>query len=299
MNNIARSSSDTIFDITNMILITLVVFLVFYPLYFVIIASVSNPNLVNTGQVWLWPKDVTLMGYEKIFEDTRIWQGYANSLFYTIVGTMLNIVVTIMAGYALSRKDFYIRNFIMIFLIATMYFKGGLIPTFLVVKGLNLVDTRTVMIVLHLATVYNIIITRTFFQNTIPDELREAAFVDGCTNFNFFFKIVIPLSKAIIAVNVVFYAVAHWNRYFSAMIYLDSRELFPLQIILRDILVKNQLTDGMVNEFAEMFATEEDLMAGQIIKYGLIIVSSIPMLILYPIAQKYFVKGVMIGSVKG
>ncbi len=299
MSELYKTNTDKIFDIVNFILITIIVLTVFYPLYYVAIASISSPDLINSGSVWLYPKDITFIGYEKIMEDSRIWRGYANSLFYTIVGTALNVSITIMAGYALSRKDFYIRNYVMIFLIITMYLRGGLIPEFMVVNGLNLIDTRAVMIIMGAATVYNVIVTRSFFQANIPDELKDAAFVDGCTNFKFFFKIILPLSKAIIAVMVVFYGVAHWNQYFRAMIYLNSYDLYPLQIILREILIKNQVTQSMLDLTSELTKTQEDITAASIIKYGLIIVSSIPMLILYPVAQKYFVKGVMIGSIKG
>lgn len=299
MSALYRTNADRIFDIVNFILITIIVLIVFYPLYYIIIASITSPDLINSGDVWLYPRDITFIGYERIMEDSRIWQGYANSLFYTIFGTALNVSITIMAGYALSRKDFYIRNYVMIFLIITMYVRGGLIPRFILVKSLGLLDTRAVMIILGAATVYNVIVTRSFFQATIPDELKDAAFVDGCTNFKFFFKIVLPLSRAIVAVMVVFYGVAHWNQYFRAMIFLNSYDLYPLQIILRDILIKNQVTQSMLDLTSELTKSQEDLAAASIIKYGLIIVSSVPMLILYPLAQKYFVKGVMIGSIKG
>jgi putative aldouronate transport system permease protein len=271
------------------------ILVIVYPLYFIVIASFSNPNEVMNGHVWLLPKGITFKGYETIFEDVRIWTGYRTTIIIASVGTLLSLAITIPAAYSLSRKDFMLRNPVMFFFVITMFFNGGLIPTYLTIKSLHLVNTIWVMIFPFSMNVFFLIITRTFFESSIPSELLDSAKVDGCSNGRFFFTIVLPLSKAIIAVILLYYIVARWNEYFTALIYIRDSKLYPLQLILRDILVRNQA-----------FSTGEGVHSGDsaqqvanLIKYGVIIVSTLPVLIIYPFIQKYFEKGVMIGAIKG
>ena len=239
------------------------------------------------------------MGYKMVFSDDRIWTGYLNTIFYAAVGTVLATMVQVMAGYALSRKDLPGRSIFMLLFVFTMYFSGGLIPFYLVVKELNLVNTRFLMIVTGLASVYNIIIVRSFFASSMPVELYEAASIDGCTNQRYFFSIVLPLSKAIIAVIALYCLVAQWNSYFNAMIFLSDRSKYPLQLFLREILLAAQTySDPSAVQGDAVAAAQMEIM-GEVIKYGVIVVSTLPVIIIYPFLQKYFVQGVMIGSIKG
>ncbi len=293
--SIKRSREDIIFDTMNYFLLSLALIVVLYPLYFIIIASISNPVAVQSGKVIFVPVQVTFEGYKKIFEYKDIWIGYRNTLMYTFLGTLINIFLTMLMAYPLSRKKFSGKRVVMIFLIITMYFNGGLIPTYLVVKNLGLLNNWMVMVVVGAINVFNVIITRSFMENTIPEELYEAATIDGSSHFQYFFKVVLPLSKAIMAVLALYYGVAHWNDYFKGLIYLKDNNLYPLQLILRGILVQNDVSDTMM----DMEDAERRQALVELMKYGLIIVSSIPVLIIYPFMQKYFIKGVMIGSVKG
>ncbi len=263
-----------------------------------LIASFSSPDSVNNGEIWLWPKDITFEGYKMIFEHEKIWTGYKNSIIYTVVGTLVNVVLTITGGYALSRKDLVGRNVFMFFIVFTMFFSGGMIPNYLLVKDLGMVNTLWAMVIPNAISVFNLIIVRTFFQSTIPDELLEAAKVDGCSDWKFFLKIVLPISTPIIAVMVLFSAVGHWNTYFSALIYLRDSNLFPLQLVLRDVLILTQAQEVM-DSGALMEGNAELQNVSELIKYGVVIIASLPVLILYPFVQKHFVKGVMIGSIKG
>ena len=283
--------------------LSFVALIVAYPLFFVIIASVSDPILANTGKVWIIPRGLTLEGYRKILEHQDLLRGYRNSLAYASVGTMINLALTVTAAYALSRRDLPGRTAFMLFLTFTMFFTGGLIPTFLLIRNLGLYDSFWIMVLpaggsaLHLAvSVFNIIIARTFFQHNVPQELLDAAVIDGCSDLRFFRSVVLPLSGAVIAILTVFYAVGHWNSYFHGLIYLADRERLPLQLILRDILIQNT--------FAEELEVDDEnailqMMLAQSIKYGMIIVASVPVLILYPFVQKHYVRGVMIGAIKG
>jgi putative aldouronate transport system permease protein len=292
----ARSQSDKLFDFFNTSLMVIFLIVVLYPLYLIVISSFSSPTFVNAGEVWLLPKDITFDGYRRIFMNDQIWNGYRNTVIYTVTGTAVNVALTLSAGYVLSRKDLVGRDLFMAFIVFTMFFGGGLIPTYLLVKSLGMVNTIWAMIIPGAVGVYNLIIVRTFFQSTLPDELLEAAVVDGCSNTKFFLKIALPVSLPIVAVMMLFYAVSHWNSFFPALIYLNHKEMYPLQLILREILLANEVHQ-------EMSIDEELLVEMQqyanLIKYGVIIVSSLPVLILYPFLQKYFVKGVMIGSLKG
>ena len=278
--------------------LSIALIVVIYPLFFVIIASVSDPVRVNTGEVWIVPLGLTLDGYGEIFTDHQILRGYWNSVLYTVFGTLLNLVLTISCAYALSRRDMVGRNLIMGVLVFTMFFTGGLIPLFLLVRSLGLYDTFFIMILVmpNAVSVFNIVIARTFFQSNIPQELLEAASMDGCSDFRFLASVVIPISGAIIAVLMVFYAVSHWNAFFGALVFLKSDSRYPLQLILRGILLSHQLADDMWVDDSDALKHQ---MLAESIKYGVIVVASIPVLVLYPFVQKHYVRGVMLGSIKG
>ena len=290
--------SDRIFFAINNTFLGLALIVVLYPLIYVVSASFSSTNAVISGRVWLWPVDPSLRGYEAIFENKSIISGYVNSFFYMGVGTTVNIVMTILAGYPLSRRDFKARNIIMMGIAFTMIFNGGLIPTYILVRNLGMVNTRSVMIIPLALSVWNVIITRTFFESTISPELLEAAKINGCSDIRFIFYVVLPLSGAIIAVNVLFYAVFHWNGFFQAFIYLNDKKLYPLQLVLREILILNEIDPIMMTQVdLEEVAARQGLV--ELLKFSLIIVASVPVLIMYPFVQRYFVKGVMIGAIKG
>jgi len=289
-----QSTSDNIYDFIVLTLSLVLLFIVVYPLWFVIIASFSDSRLVNVGQVWLWPRGFTLLGYERVFADARIWLGYRNTVFYTIAGTSISLLFTLPAAYALSRKDFPGRNLFMMFFVFTMFFGGGLIPTFLTVSNFGLLNTIWVLLIPFSVSVYQLIISRTFFSSNIPLELLEAAKMDGCSNTRFFVQVVLPLSKAIVAVIALYNAVGQWNQFFLSLIYVRNRDLIPLQMVLREILLENRLWDERISESHAEFQW-----AAEIMKYSLIIVATVPVMCFYPFIQKYFAKGVMIGSVKG
>ncbi|OXM85411.1 carbohydrate ABC transporter permease [Paenibacillus rigui] len=290
---IVETKTDRIFNSVNYIILALFTLTVLYPLVYVVSSSFSSAEAILSGRVWLWPVQFTLDGYQAVMDNNAVWRGAGNSVYYTVVGTFFNVVFTLMAAYPLSRKDFYIRHVLMFLYVFTMMFGGGLIPHYLVVKDLGLLDTRWALIIPGALTVMNVIIARTYFQSTIPDELFEAAQLDGCTDFQFLSKIVVPLSGPIIAVLCLFYAIGHWNSYFGALLYLSQEKLYPLQLVLREILVQNK-SDGI--------DLTSDLQAEgkrELLKYALIVVSSFPVMIIYPFVQKHFVKGIMIGSLKG
>ena len=293
--SISQSRADVAFDVMNYILLTLALLVVAYPLYFIVVASISDPSAVYAGDVVWAPVKPTLEGYKRILSYDSLYTGYRNTLVYTGVGTLINVILTIAAAYSLSRKDLVGRNFLMMGVMITMIFSGGMIPNYLLVRNLKLYNTMWALILPGAVSSWNLIVARTFFQQNIPDELLEAAELDGCIDASFFFRIVLPLSHSIIAVMVLFYAVSHWNSYFNALIYLSSQSKYPLQLVLRNILIVNTL-DDMVNDVATQAAQQR---MGDLIKYGMIILSSLPLLILYPFLQKYFVQGVMIGAIKG
>ncbi|OAS15108.1 carbohydrate ABC transporter permease [Paenibacillus oryzisoli] len=292
---LAKNRTDMTFDVINYSLIVMLLLLVLYPLYFVVTASVTNPDVVYSGKLLFFPQELTWDGYKRLFADATIWIGFKNSLWYTVTGTTLNVVLTVMAGYALSRTDLVGRNVFMFLLVFTMFFGGGLIPTYLLVKDLGILNTTWAMILPNAVSVFNVIIVRTFFQSNVPTEVLESAMIDGCSNIKFFVKIAIPLAMPIVAVMVLFYAVGHWNSYFQALIYLKSNGLQPLQIILRNILIMNEGSD-LQNL---MDGSQEQQKKLELMKYAIIIVSSLPMMILYPFLQRYFVKGALVGSLKG
>ncbi|HAU33003.1 carbohydrate ABC transporter permease [Lysinibacillus fusiformis] len=290
-----ESKGDRAFTIFNYIFLAIVAVVVLYPLIFVLSASLSNPEYVISGDLWLWPKEFTVEAYEKVFQNPDIINGFINTLKYTFFGTLLNIVMTICAAYPLSRRNLKGKGFIMAFMVFTMFFSGGLIPTYLLIRDLGMINTFWVMIIPNAVAVWNIIIMRTFFQS-IPYELEESAMIDGAGNFRILWSIVLPLSLPVMAVMVLFYAVGHWNSYFQALIYLQDQDKFPLQLILRQILIQGQ-ADDMIQATSESFLAQKLSVEG--LKYAVLIVANLPMLMLYPFLQRYFVKGVMIGSLKG
>lgn len=299
-NKVKESRADKAFDVTLFIILTLILIIVAYPLYFVIIASISDPQAVSGGDVTFLPVGFSLDGYAEVFKDTRVMRSFVNSIFYTTVGTCINLIVTIPTAYTLSRRQFAGKKFVTFFYMVTMFVSGGMIPTYLVVKNMHMLDTMWSLIVPGAMSVYNMIVARTFFESSLPEELFEAATVDGCGHTKFFFKIALPLSKAIIAIMVLYYGIGHWNNYFSALLYMKTESKYPLQLVLRSILISNEANLSMAVTTPEMQqALQEQQALVDLMKYSLIIVSSIPVMILYPFIQKHFVKGVMIGSVKG
>ena len=290
-------TGDKVFDIVNYTLLTLIMVIVLYPVLYIVAASFSDPQAVVSGEVFILPVRPTLRGYEAVFKNKKILTGFANSVYYLVVGTLLNLVMTMLCAYPLSRKEFRARGGIAMFFVFTMYFSGGLIPSYLIVKQLGLLDTRTIMIILGSVSVYNIILIRTFFLNTIPKELQEAASIDGCGYGRFFMQIALPLSKAIIAVIALYLVVGYWNSYFTALIYLQDNSKKPLQLFLREILLVSTESMKQQTENAEAMAEYQRLL--EVIKYAVIVVSTLPVMCIYPFLQKYFVQGVMIGSLKG
>jgi len=294
---VRRMNEDVVFDAICTIILILFVLIVAYPLWFVVVASFSDPIFVNNGTFLILPKGFNVNGYVKIFGDKELWQGYLNTIIYTAGGTLYGVIVTLMAGYAFSRKDLPGNGIVMRLFVFTMYFGGGTIPLYLVVKGLGLLDTRMVMMILGSISVYNMMVVRSFMASSIPDELFEAATIDGCGNGNFFIKIVLPLSKAVIAVIALYVAVGHWNSYFNALLYLMDEAKMPLQIFLREVLLSVNIASNDPNLDPEAITALQE--AVQLIKYSSIVVATAPILCAYPFVQKYFVKGVMIGSIKG
>lgn len=297
-----RGLSDNAFDMVNAIIMAVVTVILIFPLYFTIIASLSNPYAVYNGQVVIWVKNFTLEAYANVLENDEIWMGYFNSILNTAIVVGYSLVITIPAAYVMARRVFRGKSLLMVFYVITMYFGGGLIPSYLLIKQLGMIDTRWALIIPAGFSVYNMIIGRTFYHNNIPEELFEAAKIDGCGQFGMFFRIAVPLSGAIIAVIALYNAVGHWNAYFSALLYIDKQSLFPLQYVLRNILIENEQMevisiDSMDAGFAESALRRRMMAEGM--KYSLIFIASAPMLIIYPFVQKYFVKGVMIGALKG
>ncbi len=300
MNSRKRLKEDKIYDGIIFVILTLIFIIVAYPLYFIIISSISSPEAVSSGKVVFWPVGVTFQGYVEVFNNDQVVTGFMNSLMYTFVGVMLNLTLTMPTAYALSRDRFSGKKAVTVFYMITMFVSGGMIPTYLVVKNMGLLDSMGALILPGALGVYNMIVARTFFKMNISEELYDAAMVDGCTETRFFFQIALPLSKAIIAIMVLYYGVGHWNSYFSALLYMKSESKFPLQLVLRSILVQNQShLSQTVTTVAQQEAVEQKRQLMELMKYSLIIVSSMPVLIMYPLVQKHFVKGVMIGSIKG
>jgi len=292
---IKDAGSDRVFNGIVLAIALFVLIIALYPLIYVVSAPFSSPYDLMAGRVWLWPVNPHLEGYRVVFTFDRLWLGLRNSLFITGVGTTINLIVTIIAAYPLSRKDLKYKKPIMMMFVFTMLFSGGLIPNYLLVRDLGLLNSHWALMIPNAMSMFNFMVMRTFFMNNIPDEVLESTKIDGCTDFRFIWSFVLPLSKAIIAVMVLYYAVAHWNSFFNATIYLTNRTLQPLQVVLREVLLLNQ-TEQMMDSG---IGRSEAMLVAEQMKYSLIVISSIPLLIAYPFVQRHFVKGVMIGSVKG
>jgi putative aldouronate transport system permease protein len=294
-----RCFEDVVFDAVSFVVLTFIFLIVAYPLYFIIISSVSDPFEVSAGRVLFYPKGFTLDGYREVLKNEGVMRGFFNSVYYTILGVFINLAVTLPTAYALSRNDFYGRKTISIFYIITMFVSGGLVPTYLVVRQMHMINTVWALVIPGAMGVYNMMVARTFFKTNIPNELLDAARIDGCSNTSFFFRIVLPLSGAIIAILVLWCGVAHWNSYFSALLYISDRERQPLQLELRMVLLQNTQAPNM--PLTEEFIAEKRRLEAlrDMMKYSLIIIASVPVLLLYPFIQKHFVKGITVGSLKG
>ena len=286
---------DKLFYAVCYLITALFMLAVLYPLVYILSASFSSADAITSGRMWLYPVDFSLVGYRYILKYDAIWLGYRNTLFYTFAGTLINVAMTMTCAYGLSRRGMRGRRFFTMLFTFTMIFSGGMIPNYLLMKDLRLLNTVWCMLLPGAISAYNLIVAKTFIENSIPGDLLEAARIDGCSDVRFFFSIVLPLSKAILAVLLLMYAAAHWNAYFNAFLYLTDKRLYPLQIFLRQILVQSNMSADMLDP--EAMAQMQTLQ--QILKYAVIVVSTAPMLCLYPFVQKYFRQGVMIGSIKG
>ena len=295
-NKVKVCRQDRIYYAVVGIVVTVFMLMVLYPLIYIVSSSFSSGIAVSTGKVILWPVDISLEGYRSVFSNQDVMVGYRNTIFYTVVGTLVDVTITLIAAYPLSRKDFVGRNGFAFFFSFTMMFSGGIVPSYLLLKDLHMLNTVWSLLLPGALSVYNMLVVKTFMQSSIPSELLEAAQIDGCGDIKYFLKIVLPLSKASIAVIALFYAVGHWNSYFNALMYLNDRTLIPLQLVLREILISNKLDASMVTD-PELLNAK--LGMADLLKYSLMVVSSVPILCVYPFIQKYFVKGVMIGAVKG
>lgn len=288
--------SDKIFYSVIAVVIFFLTILVLYPILYVISASFSSSAAVTEGRVWIWPVEPTLEAYKAVFKYEDIWLGYKNTIIYTVAGTIVNVAMAMICAYPMARKDLWGRDVLSFFFAFTMLFGGGMIPNYILMKNLGLLNNPLVMIIPGAMSVYNMIVARNFIQNNIPGELLESAKIDGCNDFQFFFRMVLPLSKAIIAVLTLWHAVGHWNSYFSAFLYFTEKELYPLQIFLKEILVQSNVNTEVVSDVADALAMQN---LKQLLKYAVIVVSTVPLFTFYPFVQKHFVKGVTIGSVKG
>ena len=299
---VRETKMDRVFNAVNLVFWIIVLLIVLYPLWLILIASVSDPEAVLQARVLLWPVDFSLMGYEAVFQYSELWGSYINSIFYTVVGSALSVIVSLAAAYALSRR-FAGKKLVNLAITFTMFFSGGLIPIFLNVVNLGLYNTRAVMILMNLVSVWNLMVARTYIQTSIPNELYEAAVMDGANHFTYFFRCVLPLSGTIVAVLSVYYGMARWNDYFTGLVMLRDRSLYPLQLVLREILASLTSTGSSDTFFAayadNLGGLQEALRKAEVAKYCCIVVSTVPAILLYVFMQKYFVKGVMIGSLKG
>jgi putative aldouronate transport system permease protein len=294
---VKKITSDTMFDAVNWIYMIFTFLIFAWPIWFIIVASFSDPNQVNSGNVWLWPVDFHLGGYKLVFENKDILIGYRNSIFYTVFGTLLNMVMTVCAAYPLSRMTFVPRKFLTVMFVFTMYFSGGMVPIFLQVRDLHLVNTPWAMIIPSAVSIFNVLLLRSFFMYGVPKSLEEAAQLDGASTLQVLLKVYLPLVKPTLAVLVLYYAVGHWNDYFSALLYVNDRKLLPLQYVLREILIAGKVDMSVTGMNTE--AVMQKLKIAGTMKYSVIIVSTLPLMLVYPFIQKHFVKGIMIGAVKG
>ena len=295
-NAIGLCTEDRIMYAGVYVLMGLLIVVIAYPLVYVVSCSFSSGNAVSAGRVLLWPVEFSLTGYRIVFNYKQVWTGYYNTIFYTVTATALNVVLTTMAAYPLSRKNFQGRKLCMTLFMVTMFFSGGIIPSYILKTQLHIVNTRWAILLTGSISVYNMVVMRTFFQNSIPGDLLEAARLDGISDIGYLLRIVIPLSKAVFAVITLYYAVAHWNSYFNAMMYLRDRNLYPLQLVLRDIL---NAANVDLSQISDPEILRQLSGASEVMRYSLIVISTVPMMAAYPIVQKYFKQGVMIGSVKG
>lgn len=294
-----ENKSDRVFHAVSYFIMAIMCFLVLYPMYFIAIASLSSPEYVLSGQVTLLPKGFNLEGYKRIFHYDMIWVGYANSLFYSVVGAILSASLTLMAAYPLSRKDFSARRGLTIFFLIAMFFQGGLIPQYILVNSLHLRNTYWVLLAISGIQVMNLLMSASYFKSTYQPSMFEASQIDGCTHFGYFFRILLPVSTPILIVMLLFYGVWQWNDYFRAMIYLNEERLYPIQLVLKELLAANQVSGPLFEMLTEdQQAYEEMLKAAESMKYGIIIIASLPMLLLYGFLQRFFVKGITLGSVK-
>ena len=296
-HTLSLSRGDKVFMAVDYTLLGLFALLVLYPIVYVISSSFSDPVKIMEGRVWLYPVGFSLKGYSATFQYSRIWSGFGNSLFYAGVGTIVGLIMTVLCAYPLSRKDLKGRNAIMFIMSFTLWFSGGMIPSYLLIKDLKLLDSRWSLIFVAAMSVYNMIIMRTYIENSIPIDILESTRLDGCNDFKYLWYMVIPLSKPVIAVLALYYAVWQWNTYFYAFLYLSNRDKFPLQLILREILQLNKAED-MLNS-SSLADIEERLYMSELLKYTSIVVSTLPAALIYPFVQKYFIKGIMIGAIKG
>lgn len=292
-------NSDKVFDVANVFIMLALLVVFAWPLWFVLIASISDPILVMSGDVLLIPKKLTLAGYEMMLEYKELWTGYANTIFITVVGTILNLIMSVCFAYPLADKNFKPRRILLLVFMFTMYFTGGLIPNYLVVKNLRLLDTRWAMIIPSLISVYNSLVIRSYFMNSIPGELEEASVLDGANSAQYLWRVVLPLSKPVLAVVGLYYAVSHWNDYYNALIYLYKDELYPLQTVLRNLLFSTRALVDNTAGIVDPAAIAEAFNRAMTMKYSVIVVAAVPMLCIYPFVQKFFIKGVMVGAVKG
>lgn len=288
--------ADPLFNVVAIGTLVLAIAAIIYPLYFIVIASFSEPAEILNGNVWLWPQGFTTEGYARIFADATIWRGFANSVLYTVLGTAISVICILCGAYALSRKDLYGRTAFMLFFIVTMFIDGGLIARYLVVRDLGMLDTVWAVVLPGAVGVWNLIIARAFFENNVPAELREAAQLDGANDFRFFLQIVLPLSKPLIFLMIMIHLVANWNAFFDALIYLDDESKYPLQLVLRNVLIQSEVTSAGGTGGLDSYAAAQRI--GELIKYGIIVISSIPLLIILPFMQKHFTKGALLGAVK-
>lgn len=295
-SRVAQTRSDNLFDFVITLILVLAVLVVAYPLIYVVSASFSSTTAVMAGKVWILPVEFSLAAYEAVFQYDSILTGYINAIIYTLCGTGLNLVLTVLCAFCLSRRDFYGRRVVGAMVLFTMLFNAGLVPNYLLIKDLKMLDTRWAIILPSAMSAWNVLLMRTYFSNSIPEELYEAASIDGCSVWRQLANIVIPLSGPIVSVIALYCAVGIWNSYFDAFLYLSSKELFPLQVVLRNILILNQMDVTVTADLRDM-ASRQGM--SNLLKYAVIVVSSVPLLCMYPFVQKYFVKGVMIGSVKG
>lgn len=294
-----QGMDDHIINGVSIFVSALVLVVTLYPLIYVVSASFSEPNEVIMGNLWILPKGFTLDGYDLIFDYDPIWIGYRNTLLYTVFGTSLNLLLTLPCAYALSRRDFRGRTPIMLLFTFTMFFSGGMIPTYLAMKDFGLLNNPIAVIIPGAVNVTNLIIARTYFSTSVPWELQEAAVIDGCSNTRLLLRIVLPLSMPMVAVIALYYLVGHWNAYFNALIYLSNEDYYPLQLFLRNILLLDQMTEMMAGDSEAMQALMRRIQLKESMKYGIVVLSSLPVLVIYPFLQKYFVKGMMIGAIKG